>query len=257
MIRTGFVRALSAALLCYSMATLAGCSATPSAEARTEQSGTLSLPLSVSVGDHLYRFRYFQAYLYPYGGYLSSTGETSETVLKAQLPTGHYQVQLWSWALDRDDGLGNFVPVQAELVSSPYLDFDILNGSTTTVSYQFETDGHIITVGSGGLSVAARINERAPVCAPLSSDCGEGQWCPPGELTGAPLACRYAGSVELGVACTGPADCVANSSCIDLGAGPTCVALCSSAEFDAPCSHGGTCTAVGSDYGVCTSSPGE
>jgi hypothetical protein len=74
--------------------------------------------------------------------------------------------------------------------------FEILNGSTTTVSFQFETDGEIITMGSGGLAVAAKIDELAPICVPLGSDCGEGRWCPPAELTGAQLACRYAGAIE-------------------------------------------------------------
>ncbi|HET7545113.1 MAG TPA: hypothetical protein VFK05_34850 [Polyangiaceae bacterium] len=257
MIRSGFLRVFGAAFLCCAAGTLAGCSATPNARETVEQSGTLSLPLSVSVGDHLYRFRYFQAYVYPYGAFLSASGDPSETVLKAQLPTGHYQLSLWNWALDRDDGLGNFVPVQADLVSSSSVNFEVLNGSTTTVSYQFETDGQIITVGAGSLNVAARISERAPVCAPLGTDCGEGQWCPPGELTGSPLACHYAGTVALGATCSSPFDCVANSSCIDFGAGPVCAALCSSADLDSTCPDGGTCTAAGRDYGVCTPSPSE
>src|SRR6185295_17121852 len=156
-----------------------------------------------------------------------------------------------------DDGSGNFVHVDANLLSSSYVSFEILNGSTTTVAFRFETDGQIITVGSGGLAVTAEIDERAPVCAPLGTTCGEGLWCPPAELTGAPLACRYAGSVEVGAACGGPADCVANGSCIDFGAGPVCAALCSGAEFDSECPSGGVCTPVGREYGVCTPAAAE
>jgi hypothetical protein len=251
MIRALLLRVLSAGLLCCSMTTLAACSASRDDEAGVEQAGTLSLPLRVTVGDHIYRFSSFGVYIYQTGMLLSSSAEASESILTTQLPTGQYQAALWYWALERDDGLGNFVPVQAQLVSNSYVGFEILNGSTTTVSFQFETDGQIITVGSGGLAVAAEIDERAPVCAPLGTDCGEGLWCPPAELTGSPLACRYAGSLDVGAPCGSPADCVANSSCIDFGAGPVCAALCSNAEFDEACPGAGSCTAVGRDYGVC------
>src|SRR3954468_7464052 len=172
MIRSRILRVLSASVLCCSMGTLAACSATPERTERMEQAGTLSLPLSVTVGAHVYRFSYFQVYLYPTGQILSSTGEPGETVLKTDLPTGQYQASLWNWALERDDGHGNFKRVDADLTSS-YISFEILNGSTTTVSFQFSTDGQIITVGSGGLAVTAKIEERAPVCVPLASDCGD------------------------------------------------------------------------------------
>ena len=252
MIRTVFLRALSAGLMCCSLGTLVACGASPDEGESVAAEGTLSLPMSVSVGDHVYRFSYFAVYIWPTGTYLSATGEADETVLTAQLATGQYQASLQYWSLERDDGTGTFAPVEASLVSSSFVPFEILNGSTTTVSFQFETDGQIITVGSGGLSVAAEVDERAPVCAPLGTDCGEGLWCPPAELTGSRLACRSAGSLELGAACNNPAECPANSSCIDFGAGPVCAALCSSAELDAPCPSGGTCAAAGRDYGVCT-----
>jgi hypothetical protein len=240
-------------MVCWSVTALVACGGTGADDQqREEQSGTLTLPLQMTVGEHHYRFSYFQVYVYPYGVFLSSSDDPAETVLTAQLPTGQHEASLWNWALERDDGLGNFVPVNAELVSSPYVGFEILNGSTTTVSFQFETDGEIVTMGAGGLTVAAKVDERAPVCVPLGSDCGEGLWCPPSELTGAPLACRYAGAVEVGAACAGPEDCVANSSCIDFGAGPVCAALCSNAELGAECASGGSCESAGREYGVCT-----
>lgn len=250
-----FLRVMRAGLVCWSMTALAACGVAAGDEQREEQAGTLAFPLSVTVGQHAYRFSYFDVYLYPDGVFLSSSGDPAETVLTAQLPTGQHEASLWNWALERDDGLGNFVPVNADLVSSPYVGFEILNGSTTTVSFQFETDGEIITVGSGGLAVVAKIDERAPACVPLGSACGDGFWCPPGELTGAPLACRFAGSIELGAACGSPADCVANSSCVDFGAGPVCAALCSSDELGAACPSGGSCTAAGREYGVCSPDP--
>jgi hypothetical protein len=255
MARSGLLRAFTVGLLMCSVPAVAACSGSPNDTGGVEQLGSLNLPLSVTVGDHTYRFSYFQVYIYSAGVLLTSSGDPAETVLTTALPTGSHQAALFSWALERDDGLGNFAPVQASLMSSSYVSFEILNGSTTTVSFQFETDGQIITVGSGGLTVVAQIEERAPVCVPLGSDCGEGLWCPPPELTGAVLACRQAGSVELGAACSSPRDCVSNSSCIDAGEGPVCTALCSSVEFESACESGGTCTPVGREYGVCMEAP--
>jgi len=248
----------NAGVVCLSLFVTAACGAndTPhdadgkgaAAEAET---GSLSLALTTSVGDHQYRFSSFTVLIWPDYTWLQSNGG-SESVLTAQLPTGHHQADLYNWELERDDGTGNFRHVDATLLSSYYVDFEILNGSTTTVTYQFETDGEIVTMGAGTLNVAGHVEERPPVCTVLGDDCGEGLWCPPTGITGAPLACRAAGAVEIGASCASPAECVANSSCIDLGAGPVCAELCAPDSFDQACVSGGQCVAVGADYGVCT-----
>jgi hypothetical protein len=118
--------------------------------------------------------------------------------------------------------------------------------------YQFQTDGSIVTVGQGQLRVAIAVGETTPVCTPLGRDCADRAWCPPAGLTGAALGCRSAGRALFGSACAGPSDCVANSACIDSGAGPVCTALCLSNDFDTPCASGGTCQRATADYGVCT-----
>jgi len=222
----------------------------PAAPSEAE-SGSLSLALTTTVGAHLYRFSQFQLLLYPDYVWLQST-ESTESVLTTSLPTGQHQASLYSWALERDDGTGQYSPVSATLVSSSLVSFEILNGSTTTVSFQFETDGEIVTMGAGALNVAGRVTESAPVCAVLGDDCGVGSWCPPAGLTGLPLACRAAGSQAVGQACEAPADCAANAACIDSGSGPLCSALCAPADFGSACPSGGQCVGVGLDYGVCS-----
>jgi hypothetical protein len=213
--------------------------------------GRISLPLTATVDDHQYRLDNVYIQIYgPQYATLTSSGSTDPT-LNASLQTGDYQAYLYSWTLERDDGSGNFAAVRADLISSTAAGFSIYNGSTTTIGYQFRTDGAIVTIGQGQLRVAISVDEIAPVCTPLGSDCGDGAWCPPTGLTGAPLACRSAGTVALGSSCAGPADCVANTACIDSGAGPVCAALCSSSDFDAPCVSGGTCQRATVDYGVC------
>lgn len=220
------------------------------AASQEAESGTLSLALTTTVGGHSYRFSRFRVLVSPPYIWLESYGGP-ESVLTTSLPTGQHQAYLYDWALERDDGTGNYLPVNATLISSGSLGFEILNGSSTTISFQFETDGQIVTMGSGSLTVAGRVDERAPVCTVLGDDCGEGAWCPPAGLTGAPLACRAAGTLAIGAACEAPADCVANSACVDSGSGPLCTALCAPLDFGSACPSGGQCVGVGLDYGLC------
>jgi hypothetical protein len=243
----GFVGLLLGATACGANAPDGASGPSASQEA---ESGTLSLALTTTVGGHSYRFGRFQVLLSPDYVWLQSNGGP-ENMLTTTLRTGQHQGYLYDWALERDDGTGNYLPVNASLVSSSSLSFEILNGASTTVSFQFETDGQIVTMGSGSLNVAGRVNERPPVCTVLGDDCGEGAWCPPAGLTGAPLACRTAGTLALGEACAGAADCVANSACIDSSSGPLCTALCAPLDFGSACPGAGQCVSVGLDYGVC------
>ncbi|HYQ04597.1 MAG TPA: hypothetical protein VER96_38250 [Polyangiaceae bacterium] len=231
---------------------LVACSGNAPSSGETAASGTLSLPLIASANGHSYRLS--NAYVYVYGPQyagLYSSSNPDEQVLSTSLQTGSYTAYLQNWTLERDDGHGRFVPVQASLVSNYWVPFTIFNGTTSTVSYQFSTDGVIVTVGSGKLSVAVEVTEHPAVCTPFTDDCGEGSWCPPTGLTGNPRACMSAGPIALGESCSSPSSCVANSSCFDLGAGPKCIELCPLENVGSECSGGGTCQESGPDYGIC------
>lgn len=230
-----------------------GCSSEAAPESEESASGTLSMPLLASAGEHTYRLQGAMYVNGPTFTYLDLNADSD--VISTTLPTGNYGSYLYWWNLTRDDGTGNFKPVQAELLSTNQPSFSIFNQTTSTISFDFETDGQLVTVGSGALRVAVDVSERPAICTPLGSDCAEGTWCAPSELTGAPLSCIAAGKVAVGEACASPFDCVANTSCFDFGAGPSCTPLCSSAEFGLECADGGVCTAQGADYGVCISSP--
>ncbi len=245
--RTGVPRVWLALIL----AGAAACSASPSPSDR-EPVGQVRMPLVTSTNDHTYRLN--NVYIYISGPLFTqlSGGDPSAAALTATLPTGPYTAYLSSWTLQRDDGTGNFVNVRADLVSRQAVDFTIWNGATSTITYQFSTDGVIVTVGSGQLSVVISVDETAPVCTPFGTDCGDGSWCPPTGLTGTQRACVAAGTGALGQACAGPADCVANTACIDAGTGPVCTALCASGDIGTDCASGGTCQSAGTDYGVCT-----
>lgn len=228
-----------------------GCSSTAASTEGVEAMGTVSVPLVTTTNGHIYRLRTASISIWgPTYTYLNTDGTSSQTVLSTNLRTGNYSAQLYNWTLERDDGAGNFGPVTGTLLNNTN-HFTIANGATTTLVFQFQTDGVIVTVGSGRLDVKVKVDEIAPVCAPFGTDCGEGRWCPPSGLTGRALACRFHGSVDLGQPCFGPGDCIANSTCLDLGSGPVCTALCAPSSFGAACGSGDPCVRCRADYGIC------
>lgn len=214
----------------------------------SSQVGTLSVPLVTNSNGHTYRLTGYITY---YGTQFGQIFLGDETELRVTLPTGDYTAYLNYYQLERLDDSGNYVPVVANLVSSYYEPFTIYNHTTSTISFQFETDGVIVTVGAGNLNVDIDVTELPPACTILGSDCPQGSWCAPPELTGQSLACVPAGSLGAGEACNSPTDCVANTSCFDFGNGAVCTALCDASAFGAACAGGGTCTADGSSYGIC------
>jgi hypothetical protein len=231
---------------------LAACSG-PVDLADPTTSGTFSMPLITVTNGHRYRVK--DAAITISGStsaWLTSSDDPGETELSTVLQTGAYWAYLQSWTLERDDGTDTFSPVRANLISSNPNAFSIFHGTTTTISYRFETDGAIVVVGSGDLKVNIAVNELTPACTPLGTDCSSGSWCPPTGLTGLPLTCMAEGSVALGAPCLGPSDCVRNASCFDWATGAICAALCPVSEIGLPCSSGGTCQPGGRDYGVCT-----
>jgi hypothetical protein len=243
---------LAVSLMCGALLT-AACSGAPAAEEEQGSSGTLTVPLLASAGAHTYRLEGSMWVSGPLFTYLDLSGDSE--VISTPLPTGDYNTHLYSWWLTRDDGTGTFVPVDARLISSSSPSFSIFNRATSRIEFEFETDGQIVTIGSGSLRVAIEVHETPAICTPLGTDCPEGSWCAPSELTGASLSCIVEGAVAVGEECASPLDCVGNASCLDFGAGPRCAALCSSSDFGAPCEAGGTCTAQGVDYGACVPTP--
>jgi hypothetical protein len=216
--------------------------------------GTLRMPLQTNVGGHIYRLQASIAIYGPSYNYLNTSNDLNETALTAKLQPGNYTAYLNEWNLERSDEQGNFQPVDAILVSESYVSFYIYNQSSTTISFQFETDGVVVVIGDGQLNVKFGVTETPPACTVFGSDCPSGTWCPPSGLTGEGLACVVAGSVPIGASCASPSDCVANASCFDVGAGAACASLCPVSDIGAPCAAGGQCTQAGFGYGVCVPS---
>src|SRR3954454_7573694 len=154
--------------------------ASPDTPNRSGDVGTIALPLVTTTNGHTYRLRNVVISISgPQFTQLFSSADPNETTLSATLQTGSYSAFLFGWTLERDDGAGNFAAVSATLVSSVAATFTTFNGATSTVSYQFQTDGVIVTVGAGQLRVTATVDETAAVCTPFGTDCLAGTWCPP------------------------------------------------------------------------------
>ena len=230
-----------------------------SQEAGTEDatsSGSVTFPLTASANGHTYRLLNLSIYVNgPTFVFLESTNDPDETQLSATLAAGNYSLQVENYTVERDDGTGTFRQVSAQLLTTSAA-FTIFSGTTRTVTLQFQTDGVIVTAGSGRLNAKVQVNEVAPACVALGSCCGSGKWCPPSDLTGAQPGCVLAGAKGLGAPCSSPTDCVANASCFDLGSGAVCTALCSSSNLGQACASGGSCQAAGLTYGLCTSNDG-
>jgi hypothetical protein len=214
--------------------------------------GELSMPLVTTTNGHTYRL---SGSFYVSGPTTQFFAMGDETEIHATLRTGAYWSTLYNYTLSRLDENGVYQPVQAQLTSNAQ-NFTIFNNTTTTLSWEFGTDGVIIRVGNGNLEVNVDVTETPPVCTVFGTDCPDGSWCAPADLTASALACISAGTAGLGEPCAGPASCVANASCYDFGGGPRCAALCAPELFGLACPSGGTCAQDGQTYGVCTPTSG-
>lgn len=242
--------AMVAACLLGGSVQVTGCSSGSGSE-QPSAAGTLRMPLVTQVNGHTYRLLADLSIYGPSYTYLSTGDDPTATVLTTTLPTGDYSAYLNYWSLEMLSASGTFEPVSATLVSDYYVSFSIYNLSSTTISFQFQTDGTMVPFGEGQLNVKFGVNEIPPACAVLGNDCPSGMWCPPPGLTGRGLSCTYAGTAPLGTGCDVPTDCVANSTCMDLGSGPVCASLCLPEQIGSTCADGGVCTSASPDYGVC------
>jgi hypothetical protein len=241
------------AWLVVSLAAL-GCSGGSSSNVATEEKGSLEMALTTSVGGVSYRLSNFYIYLSGPSTYqYISDSNPSDSKISVTLSVGNYTANLQQWQLERADAQGVYHTVQATLETTYYQSVTIYNGTTTTLTYSFRTDGVIVNIGSGRLDIAINIDVADAACTPLGRDCPSGSWCPPATLTGADLHCVFAGSKAIGQPCLNPAECVANASCFTTSSGAVCAALCPSSQFNQPCDAGGSCRPVASDYGYCTS----
>jgi sugar lactone lactonase YvrE len=118
------------------------------------------MALSASANGHTYRLRQATfAVTGPTTVSLDSEAQPDAAALTAALTAGSYTITLAGpWFLERLAAAGP-VKVDATLTSSNPAAFTIAAGTTTAVAFSFATEGSIVTVGTGTLSVSVDVTE--------------------------------------------------------------------------------------------------
>jgi hypothetical protein len=247
--------ALCLSVLPFAAVTLAACSAADTGSEETNTTGRVSMALTAVSGGTTYRLTSASfAIDGPTDTVLTSSADPSVTVLTAELATGNYTSTLQGgWVLERFNGVA-FVPVQATLVSANPANFTIADGEVTNLVYQFNTDGTVVTIGTGFLSVSIEVTETAQGCTAFGDGCAAGEWCAPAAVGGGTQnICLPIGPLAAGAACDGTVPCGLNAVCASLGAAPQCVELCPLALAGNVCpASGNLCNGtVSPDFGAC------
>jgi Zn-dependent metalloprotease len=157
--RVALLRCLKGLLL-ICVVWLPGCSASgPKGESPT---GTLELQLSTKVNDIIYRLRDAKFEVVGEGvTVLNSEDDPNATVITTALKAGGYEIALRSgWRMERSTDAG-FEDIQAKLLSKNPQEFSIDAGKTTTVPFEFETSGGVISVGNGKLEVVIAVKDSS------------------------------------------------------------------------------------------------
>jgi hypothetical protein len=144
------------------------------------QVGTLNMPLVSQANGVTYRLRNAVFVVNgPQAAVLSSEDDPNATTISAELESGDYSIDLQDgWTLERLDGTA-FVQVDATLISPDPTTFHISANTPTGVTYQFSTNGVIVSIGKGTLNVGISVVQNSSGCS-SDAECG-----------GAVGACQY------------------------------------------------------------------
>jgi hypothetical protein len=240
---------------------VAGCSS--SGDSNTEsQLGKVSMQLTGQTNGNTYRLRNARFDVTgPTNTVLDSEADLTLATLNATLSTGAYSINLEpGWSLERNDA-GTFNVVDAMLTSMNPRAFQILGGSTTNIAYQFSTNGTLVTIGTGDLSVSIDVTENGGTGMGTCSIAPQGGCAAPqgcyfvSDSTGMSGAgqCFPPGTVLIGGTCTGAAtnECVVGGVCASDGTTAQCFQMCNLAGTNT-CAGGQTCQATGvANLNVC------
>ena len=219
-------------------ASVTGCSSGGDQGAESE-TGKVSMQLTGQTNGNTYRLRNARFDVTgPTMTVLDSESDLMAVTLNATLSTGSYSINLEpGWSLERSDA-GVFEVVDATLVSPNPKDFQILGGGTTNVAYQFSTNGTIVTIGTGQLSVSIGVTENGGTTSACSFTHQVGCMAPqacylvvnPDGMSGTGQ-CFLPGTIAIGAPCTGAVDneCVPSGVCAGDGSGSgaaTCIQMC-------------------------------
>lgn len=183
------------------------------------------------------------------------------TSIDLSLSSGHYEVLLRDgWALQRMDAEGP-TTVQATLVSANPLETEIIAGSRSHSVFRFSTDGGIVDIGTGELSITFEVDgvdsddggvPTADSCDPLQPEttCPTGEGCYISSSDG-DGACLPAGRLVVGDECSSVDECAPGSVCTQDPSTEAlrCIELC---DLAAPDCSTGACADMGiPEIGLC------
>jgi FG-GAP-like repeat len=148
-------RALTSLLLLPLL--LLACQGAP-AEGGVVHTGSVQMALVSSSNGATYRLHGAQfAVTGPTPTTLDSDVQPDATQLTTTLAVGDYQVALQDgWDLERLDN-GTYETIQATLISPNPTAFTISDGGVTSLVYQFQTSGGVITIGTGTLDIGIAV----------------------------------------------------------------------------------------------------
>jgi hypothetical protein len=187
---------------------------------------------------------------------LDSEADPDGEVLEGELPQGSYGISLApGWILEQEGEDGEFVEVQAALLSRNPREFRVEHGQTTELVYSFATDAGVVELGRGALSVGVDVVDTGTdtSCQVLEpSSCPEGLTCLLAGETGA--FCAQPGSLPVGSECSNE-QCIAGAQCLRVDGEMTgvCRRYCDPNSSSPICS----CRSLSSDdaIGICEEPP--
>jgi hypothetical protein len=146
---------------------------------------------------------------------LDSDADPDGEALEGELPQGLYAISLApGWVLEQEGPDGEFVEVQAALLSTNPREFRVAHGETTKLVYSFATDAGVVELGRGSLGVGIDVVDTGTdiSCRVLEpSGCAEGLTCLLAGEAGA--FCAQPGSLPVGSECSSE-QCVAGAQCL-------------------------------------------
>jgi hypothetical protein len=148
-----------------------GCSSAGDDKTKS-QVGTLNMSLVGEANGVTYRLRNAMFVVNgPEDTVLNSEDDPNAATIAAELDSGDYSIDLQDgWVLERLDGTA-FVQVDSLLVSPDPTTFHISANVPTSVTYQFSTNGVIVSIGKGTLNVGISVVQNSTGCS-SDTDCG-------------------------------------------------------------------------------------
>lgn len=189
---------------------------------------------------------------------LDSEADSSSDSLGAELPQDGYSVLLEDgWLLERLAETGEITEEHAALISANPLDFDILDGRVTQLTYTFTTNEGLVSFGAGALEIGVAVTNVSHQPCELTNpgSCPSGQTCLLADDSGQTF-CAEPGSLPVGSTCNSE-QCIAGAQCLKVDAADpqrsVCARFCSPGTIEFGCE----CRSLSFDSatGVCDPPP--